>query len=168
MSNKGKKLLKDYGIFIGFIVFFFSILLLLSLFSYKKWSNSLKIQVEEVLGKSAPGSYIVGDNVRINSLFSVSAACYKVLPAREENNIKTGNVYAVIMRVTTIYGPLPAVFIYDDVNGTSFKGFACLDEELEKHFEETLKNSQLQYWEKQIPKMLEKANVASKQANVER
>ncbi len=165
MSNRGKKLLKDYCIFIGFIVFFFCILLLLSLFSYKKWSNGLKNHVEEVLGRTSPGSYIVGDNIKIHSLFSVSAACYKVLPAREENNIKVGNVYAVIMRVTTIYGPLPAVFIYDDVNGTSFKGFSCLDEELEKHFEETLRNSQLQYWEKQIPKMLEKANIASKQTN---
>lgn len=144
MLSSSQRQLRDYGIFLGLLVFMFAVLFVLTIFSRKSWEDGLRSQVQNVLERECPGEYFVEDFVSINSPLSTSAACYKV-----SSNNGANARYAVILRVATIYGPEPAVFLCND-NSVAFIGFALSDLEVSKRIERAAEKSQLSYWSSEL------------------
>lgn len=158
--NKGEKnKLKILGFF---SVFLLAIILILSgmiFFAKKNWNQGLAKNVLTVLFETRPdefanGKYKLGKPIKINSTISVSSNMYEVLS--ENNDVVK---YALITRVTTYYGPLAAVYLYDDFDGVSFEGFACLNGRIKKQLVNRDTDLILKYWNEQAKKIFVAANL---------
>ena len=147
MLSSSQRKLRDYGIFLGLLIFIFAILFTLVIFSRTKWYDGLKEQVQEVLDREYPNTYIVGDAIEIEAVMSVSSAHYAIAKKTGEKK----NLSAYIVRIATIYGPHAAVFVSDSAkDSVEFVGFALVDKETSERIENNAKKSQIAYWKKQI------------------
>ena len=144
-----KEMLKKYGIFSAFIAIFFLILFLLTLFSRSSWNDGLQKQTQTVIDSYAEKLYVVTSPVHIDSPFATSAACFSI---RNRKTEQTG--YAVILRMMTIYGPIPGVFVWEPGESAHFIGFACLSDRVSQHLQKNLPNSRIQYWQKRISQIV--------------
>ena len=148
-----KKFFKNYGLFVAILTVVFGILAYTSKVAQKKWQVSLKETVENVLEENNPSVWSVGNNVKINNVFSLSAACYEV-----RNKSKGGVCLAVIIRTGSLYGPVPVVFIYDkaaaDNEKVSFVGYASLHGRINRIESDKGINKRISYWMKKIPEIL--------------
>ena len=147
MLDSSKRQLRDYGIFLGLLIFMFAVLFALTIFSRRNWEDGLKAQVSAVLEREMPSEYDVGRFEMIDSPLATSAACYHVL-AKSDGKAK----FAAIIRIATIYGPEPGVFLIDE-NGASFVGFALLDSEASERIEQAAEKSQLLYWKTELSRI---------------
>ena len=138
MNEKGKKLLFQSAAFTGIILAFFVILAGMILAGKKNWENGLRLAVEQVL---PPNEWQCGDAIPLDSSYSVSAACFKI------SNIKSPSkkYCALVLRISTYYGPLPAVFLYQN-DKAAFEGIAYMNNSISKEFAENKFNRQLEYW----------------------
>ena len=57
MLSSSQRQLRDYGIFLGLLVFMFAILFALTICSRKSWEDGLRNQVRVVLEREIPGEY---------------------------------------------------------------------------------------------------------------
>lgn len=138
MNDKGKKQLFQSAAFTGILLAFFLILTGLIFAGKKNWENGLRAAVEQVLPAS---EWQCGDMVPLKSNYSVSAACFKI------SNIKSPSkkYYALILRMSSYLGPLPAVFLFQD-DRASFEGIAYLNNSVSKEFSQNKFNRQIDYW----------------------
>jgi len=138
MNEKGEKQLFQSALFTGIILAFFLILAGMIFAGKKNWENGLRLAVEQVLPTN---EWQCGEMIPVNSNYSVSAACFKI------SNIKmpSKKSYALVLRISTYYGPLPAVFLFQD-GKASFQGIAYLNNSVAKEFTENQFNRQLDYW----------------------
>ena len=151
-ENSSKKLLKQYGIFAGIIIGLFALLTCVILLSENKWQNGLKEEISRVLEEEAPGEWIVGEYIEINAPVALSSACFQV--RRKDNGAKK---YALIVRIETIYGPLPAVFLYNDKSVAQFIGIAGLHGRVRKVIGNGKNDAKINYWIKRIPDIVRNA-----------
>lgn len=154
MDLKYRQELIRYGIVMGMLCVLFGLMVLFILVSRPSWRNGLRAEVEQVLEMSDPGEFIVGDFELLSSPVSTSCAAYSI------QSKSTGeSLHAVIARVTTLYGPVPAVFVCGNESGLAvFKGFADLHGVSVRHVEDNSRASQIYYWQRKIPVMLSKVN----------
>ena len=105
MNEKGKKQLFQSAVFTGIILAFFIVLSGMVFAGKRNWENGLRLAVEQVLPAS---DWQLGDMLPLKNNYSVSAACFKA------SNIKAPSKksYALVMRIATYFGPLPAVFLF--------------------------------------------------------
>lgn len=140
--------LKKYGILVGCLIFIFLIACGVTFASRKSWNNGLSVQVAKIL--EASGEYKVCENVLINSGFSVSGGIYRV-----EKEGSANEYYAMILRVQTVYGPVPAVFLYEyGKDYSTFVGLPTIRGALQTQIIEVSRNSQIAYWENYIPNII--------------
>jgi hypothetical protein len=141
---------KKYGYFAAILIVFMGLLILFSLLSNRKWQNGLRSQIESVLQESTNEKYVVGPYVYVKTPFVTSAAVYQ-LNAKQ----KKTNQYVVILRVTTMYGPLPAVFIYTSGKEAEFVDFIYFDAKSNQQIADSSHNAQIDYWCKRIPSIIQ-------------
>lgn len=141
MDDASKKLLREYGIFAGSLIVMISILGLSVFLSRKSWEEGLKRDITQVIDKEAPGQWTVGEYMKIKAPAAMSAACFR------GRNTKSGaRVYLIIARIETLYGPFPAVFAYDEKNGTKLIGISGLDGRIRRQIGDGTNDSKIQYW----------------------
>lgn len=160
---ESKKIVRDFYIFMAIIAVFFLILFIPVFFSRNVWSDRLQKDLAKVLENHYPQTYQVGEQITINSALSTSLVAYELLPAQTNFPEKTP-AYGVIARITTLYGIMPAVYIYTG-NEVSFVDFSILDSNLKKEgaIATGLKNSiQVQYWCSRIPQIITKSLTRNK------
>ncbi len=138
MNENGKRQLFQSLVFTGIILAFFVILAALVFAGKKNWEKGLRLAVEQLLPAN---EWQCGDMIPVNSSYSVSAACFKVA------NIKAPSKksYALILRISSYYGPLPAVFLFQDDKAV-FQGIACFNNSVAREFAENKFNRQMDYW----------------------
>src|SRR5574344_608074 len=100
-------LLKKYFYFLGILVIVTAVLVAFTVLSRNTWQSGLKDQVTEILQQTKKDTYTVGEGIDIRTAFSTSGIVYTV----KEKGVKETE-YAVLLRVATLYGPLPALFLY--------------------------------------------------------
>ena len=138
MKERGQKQRFQSIIFTGMLLAFFLILSCAIFLGRKNWDKGLRLAVEQVLPAS---EWQCGNAIPINSNFSISSALYEIV------NIKSPSKksYALVLRISTYFGPLPAVFLYQDGKAT-FEGIAYLNNSIAKEFKENKFNRQIDYW----------------------
>lgn len=138
MNDNGKKQLFQSAVFSGIILAFFVILVGLTFAGKKNWENGLRLAVEQVFPAN---EWQCEEMLPLNSNYDVSAACFKI------TNIKmpSKKSYALILRITSYYGPLPAVFLFQD-DKASFQGIAYFNNSVSREFSENKFNRQMDYW----------------------
>ena len=144
MDERAKRLLVHYGILSGIVMVMFVVLLVFVLLTRNRWYSGLADTVQYVLNQDSHTQYTVAEPLVLDSVLSVSSAVFA---------LKESTDVAVIVRVPTMYGSYPGVFVY---NGTQaeFKGFACLTGLVQEQFAGTLLNVHLEYWNQQIAKIV--------------
>ena len=140
MNEGAKKQLYQASVFTGTVLAFFLILALFCVLGKKNWERGLRAAVERVLPKS---EWECGEFVKIESNFSVSAACFELV----QKNSPSKKSMAVLLRATGYWGPLPAVFAVQD-GKAEFKGVAYMNGSAERAVLEAKNDRQILYWQK--------------------
>ncbi|MBC6719996.1 hypothetical protein [Treponema sp. Marseille-Q4130] len=142
-----KEALQEYGIFAGCIVLLAVVLSVAAIFTKGAGQAGIKTEIARVLEEAEPGVWHIGDFVDFDAPVSSSAACFSV---------KGGSVsgYACIVRMETMYGPLPAVFISDGRHTARFVGIAGLHGRVYAAIESGGAKSQIRYWAERIPRLI--------------
>lgn len=156
-EKTSKQLLKIYGIASGILLVMAAILAVMIFASARSWQNGLRQKTAEVLEREEPGIWSVGDFVKINSPFSLSCACYKL--RKKSGGEKT---YAVILRISTIYGPFPAVFTCTKDGDAHFVGFSGLNGRIADLSKQDKADMHIQYWTNRIAKIIDLDSEAEK------
>lgn len=154
ISNKtGKEFYKfffiRYGLLLAFFAVFFFLTIYGSVLSRKAWQKNLRPSIEKVLEEKEPNTWILEKYVRIENPFTLNAVCY------EARNRMNGDVYkAVLLRITTFYGPLPAVFLVSPDNNVELAGIADFHGRVKTQIETSVNSVRAEYWKKLIPTIL--------------
>lgn len=140
-----KVFFKNYGFFVLFITILFFLLFYTARISNKFWQRNLKNNVEIVLDEKDPNCWSIGNYKSINLPITLNAACF------EARNRITGELYnAVIIRVETLYGPVPAVFLIDNEKNVEFAGYSSIHGRVADQLNRQNSNMNLFYWKNKI------------------
>ena len=142
-----KEALQEYGIFAGCIVLLAIVLSVAAIFTKGAGQAGIKTEIARVLEEAEPGVWHIGSFVDFAAPVSSSAACFTARSG-------SGNAYACIVRMETIYGPLPAVFISDGKHTARFIGIAGLHGRVYDAIESSGAKSQIRYWAERIPVLI--------------
>ena len=142
-----KEALQEYGIFAGGVVLLFLVLSVAVIFTKNGFQSGIKTEIVRVLEEAEPGVWQVGDFVDFAVPVSSSAACFSAKSGSDSG-------YACIVRMETMYGPLPAVFISDGMHTARFVGIAGLHGRIYAAIESGGAKSQIRYWAERIPRLI--------------
>lgn len=151
-ENSSKKLLKEYGILAGAVTGIFALLIVFVVLSRNDWRNGLKEKIGTVLEEEEPGEWIVGDYVGINAPAALSASCFQV--RRRDSGAKG---YVLMLRIETMYGPFPAVFVYSEKADARFVGISGLHGRVRKQIGNGAGDAKINFWIKRIPDIVKNA-----------
>lgn len=155
LSTAAKKNLINFGILFGIIFGMCTLLVTTTLLSRASWEKGLKTELQNVLDDYEDESFTVNKFIKLNSTFSTSTAIYSLT----KDNGSNSNYYGFIIRIPSILGPMPAVFIYNpNTSDVKFVGYAI---DLGKAIDTTNyknANNVMSYWKKQIPIIFEKTD----------
>ncbi|MBQ7166553.1 MAG: hypothetical protein IJR93_06410 [Treponema sp.] len=142
-----KKQFIQFGIFIAFLVVLFAVTAVFAALSSSAVRRGLGDSVRAALDSNGYEDVMLEAPCEIQGPLSVTASAYTVSGS--------GYSYAVILRITTMAGPVPAVFLYD---GTSAKAdFLCylsLSKRVERMLLDSTRHSLIEYWAVRLPEML--------------
>ncbi len=153
------KLAKKYGIFCAIVLCLFTVLLVVTLFSRESWRQGLAGTLQETLNASYPDTYAVGNPVPLLTPFSTSAAIYNLTLKKVPSSSQQLRQYGVLVRIPTIAGPAPAVFLYSHDSGVAFVGYALNYGKAARVFENDIGLKIIQYWQAQVLDILNTAGV---------
>ena len=152
-----KEIAKKYGFFFGILFAMTAILIMFILVAHGSWKRGLAQTVQDGLNIYLPDSYVVGEFHEIDSTVSTGAAVFSLKP-RTATTAEL-SAYCVLLRVPTLTGAQPALFLYSQQNGVRFVGYATDTGKAEHVLNTDVGKSVISYWQGQIPKILEKAGV---------
>jgi len=143
-NNSYKKQLKKFALFFSVIIILTFIVILVNLFANKKNTIGLKNILSENLGEE----YILKDEVKILNTMKVGAICFEAKKG-------SSNLNVILLRVTTLYGPIPCIFIYDtQTKTTTFFDYVNVNERIKTHLPPTETDKVIQYWTNKIPEII--------------
>ncbi|MBO5137315.1 MAG: hypothetical protein J6B81_02305 [Spirochaetaceae bacterium] len=150
-----KKIAQDYGFFLSIVVLLFLFVFLLTFFAADNWNEGLKEQLTKVLEESFPQEYIVSDMVSLPGGFSTLAVAYELQSAQENKPLEQRE-FCMIVRVSTLFGPMAAVYKYSN-NVAEFISVINIQADCPK--ENVIINSihdsfQIKFWLNRIPNIL--------------
>jgi|GEM_PF-830581 len=154
-----KKQLVKFSVFSLILIACMAFLILFTLLGRNSWQEGLRAQVADYF-ESQGKKVTVHEGEKIHSVFSVSAASFKVEGLEK-------NCHAVILRVTTLYGPVAALYTCtdDEFHEVQFVDFLKLSPKIASAVKNSSLNSQIAYWEKAIPKIVQTGLVEAEDEN---
>ena len=160
LDKATKNNLRIFGTFLGMCVVMTGILVLAIVLSKSSKSAFLAADMQRVLDQYEPNGYTVGKEFNIKSSFATSAAAYSLDHVGEGAGEQcTG----IIIRIPTLFGPMPAVFIYAPEKPVVFAGYA-VDTAKATELDTTLLSKIIfNYWKKTIPKILARREADERQ-----
>ncbi len=139
----------NYAIFLLIAVVVFSILIYIIKISQKSWDKNLKSTVEYTLEETEPDTWDIGQPVKINTPMTTSAVCF------DARNKKSGeNCKVVIIRLQTFYGPHSGIYIVENNDKVTFKGYTSLHGRCAAPLTISFTGRRVEYWNKRIAGML--------------
>ena len=145
-----KKFFINYAFFILVFLVVFSILSYFVFAARKSWTKNLAVTVQKVLDEKENGKWQVGNNISLNRPLTVNCSAYELLYTKD-NDIE----YAVIIRIITFYGPLPAVFVYNQTKDTvEFIGYSSLHGRIATQIMNNKSDKRREYWQERIPEII--------------
>lgn len=152
LNLRTKELWRLYGIFTALLVVMLTAAGGAVKLSSARWERGLRSVVEKTLSENTDFNGKVGRFVRIKSPFSLSAALFDLEPP-----LSDGADYAIVIRVQTMYGPFPAVFVYGKESDTRFIGFASISGRVKRLLEDNDFDPRIRYWTAKVPAIMRTA-----------
>ncbi|MBO4321195.1 MAG: hypothetical protein J5857_12080 [Treponema sp.] len=132
-----------FGFFSLIVVVLFAILLLFTILSRSSWNEGMREQIDTLL-KDKELSYKTGEMDHLQSSVSLNCVSYK--------DADNPSVHLVLLRTPTMYGPFPAVYVYDEnTSSVDFIDLLLIDGKSKDAVTASAKNMQVQYWKNRIP-----------------
>lgn len=151
MNNiSSKDFFRNYGFMIILVIIIIGILIPMTFISNSSWTKGLSVSVEKLLNEQEE-EWTVGDNIEITSPMTTNASAYKVFNTKTKENAE-----AVILRVTTLYGPQSAVFLFHEDETVTFEGYSNLHGRIAKQMSERNFDKRVDYWKQKVPEILGK------------
>ena len=82
-------------------------------------------------------------------MVSVNCSAYDVIDTKTNKTCQ-----AVIIRVVTFYGPVPAVYLYNQDEEVEFIGYSTLHGRIRIQLMDTKSDKRREYWQSKIPDIL--------------
>lgn len=152
MDYEPKKSLVQCGVFIGIICAFFLVLSLFIELSRGNLERGLRMAVQNVLPSS---EYSVGKMLRVEESGS-NLACFEISRISDGAQ-QQSDALAIVMRVTTYYGSLPAVFVRE-AGKTRFAGMAYLMSSVAEEFADGTRSTPMDFWMEQADVIFDAAS----------
>lgn len=160
LDKETKNNLRIYGTFLGILVFMTFILITATLLAKNSKKTFLAADMQRVLDQYEPDGYKVGSPLALKSAFSTSAAAFTL----DRQNQRQNEFYAgIIIRIPTIFGPMPAVFICKDEEDAVFAGYAVDLAKAGGLDSQRLSRGIMNYWQKTIPKIIVRSEADERQ-----
>lgn len=138
----------NYSIFVLFALIVFGILIYVIKVSQKSWEKNLKATVEYTLSESEPDTWELDKYVMIDNPLTTSAACF------DARNKKSGeNCKVIIIRIQTFYGPQSGIYIVENKDKITFKGYASLHGRCAEQLKKSNNGRRVEYWNKRIAEL---------------
>ncbi len=157
LNDEVKTILKKFGFFFGIIVVFAAITLTMVIVSRGSWERGLAISMQDTLNRMYPDTYVVENYIPLNTSLTVSMGVYKVKSKRGRTSEL--NYTGIIIRIPTITGLEPAVFLYSKRQGIKFIGYAVPYGKNKLLFDNENNRAVISYWENQLPSIFEQAGI---------
>lgn len=153
LSEENKKLLIKTSILAGTFLVIFAILASSIILSRSFYQDGLRQNCQAVLDDVYPKSYKTGEYIDLKSGQNFSAACFKA------KNLKNGEseYYVVIVRIASITGAVPAVYLYSKRTGTMFVSYAIENGKAANVMDAEFSSASILYWQSRIEGMLTKS-----------
>lgn len=153
LSEENKKLLIKTSILAGTFLVIFAILASSIILSRSFYQDGLRQNCQAVLDDVYPKSYKTGEYIDLKSGQNFSAACFKA------KNLKNGEseYYVVIVRIASITGAVPAVYLYSKRTGTMFVSYAIENGKAANVMDAEFSSAGILYWQNRIEGMLTKS-----------
>lgn len=153
MDARVKKFLVNYGFFLALIFTMALVVTPLIILNRSFVIHSYSLNIQKTLDEKFPDEYRVGNNIKINSPFSVNGAVFELNNAK---NRKLEKTYVIIIRINTIYGPKPAIFIHKDGQDSTFVGYGLDQGKVSSSISSTDNDINIIYWKSKIPEIIKK------------
>lgn len=135
-----------FGILIGTVLVLLGLLFLFTFLSRSSWSSGLSSEIGKVLSDNGI-ECTVGKMDDVRSGVSANLVSF---------SLDGDPRHAVMVRIPTLYGPIPGVFIYSsETSSARFIGFYGVKGMAEDAILSAARESQVSYWERKIPKVME-------------
>ncbi len=145
-----KKFFKNYAFFILILLIIFSVLTYFVFAAKKSWNKNLAVAVQKVLDEEENNRWKVGNNIAVNKPLTVNCAAYELNDSKDNQK-----EYAVIIRIMTYYGPVPAVYVYNEESGqTDFIGYSSLHGRIKTQIMNNKSDKRREYWQENIPQII--------------
>lgn len=138
-----------YGIFTGFVVIILFFCVYTTILSKKRWTNNLSYNVINVLTEVTGQEWSVIEPVSINNPFTLNSAAYKITNKSNEKDY-----ISILIRINSIYGPIPAVFIVDDELNVRFAGYSNVHGFVKNQIDFEKYNNRVELYRQRMPSIL--------------
>lgn len=154
LSETSTARLINISILTGAFLLVASFLVAFIFLARNSWTSGLRENVIETVEEYEKGEWKIGEKIDFKSSLSTSSAVYKCTKVKNDGN----EYFAVIIRITSIAGPLPAVFICKK-NDSRFIGYALQNGKLSNILTEQFSPSHIKFWQNKLPEILLQAGV---------
>ena len=156
LSTEKKVLLVKSCILSGVFIVSAALLVTVVILSGKPYIQQLKTDVQKTLDAYSSETFVVSDYIDTDTTYSNlpvhlirSSGC--VIYSLENRNDRASRCYAIIIRIQTIAGPQPAVFVLSEgKNSVAFAGYAIDNGKAESVLSADHLKGTLRYWENRI------------------
>lgn len=153
MKAKTKKNLVIYGSFFGILLAMLAAMFAAVWGARPSWKKGLAAEIQGVLEKSG-GDVRVGRFVELDSMISTSSALYEL------NGKDAGGRLALVVRVPSLVGPVPAVFTCArDGSGVSFEGYVGDFGRTVPVLSSRISRGIMNYWISLVPRIVSRAKI---------
>jgi hypothetical protein len=142
------KELRDIGVLSGILVAIFIFLFCVFLPVRTEKKVGLAIDIQNVLDLNTENILKVAEPLLINSPIQTSLSVYALSGT-------TDKIYACIIRITGVCGPVPVVFLYSHDQGAKYVGIAGTPVVFDNYASAGISFTQIQYWSKKIVKIIQ-------------
>ncbi len=154
LSLSSRKKLINASILSGAFIFACSILIVFVYLTKNSLSSGLKQKVEQTVERYEKGGWKIYNQVEFKLQTAASLFVYRCSKVRGDNS----DYYAVILRISTISGAAPAVFLCRKGQAV-FAGYAFDNGKMEDVMSRENSATPIKYWEKELPLILKKAGL---------
>lgn len=144
-----KEFFRVYGIFISILLFFFMVIFGFIKLNSKHYDKKIAESIQMVLDEKQPDKWKVASKIKIPTGLSNSAGLYQLVSMDSAEKY-----WVLIVRISTYYGPMPAIFTYNKNLGTEFVGYAALKGRVRTILEENQNDTRLTYWISKVPEII--------------
>lgn len=141
------------GILAGILIGIFMLLFLISIPVRNEREKGLACDIQNVLNVNPDNILKIKDYLLITSPAQTSLAVFSLSGSTHED------LYACIIRITGICGPVPVIFLYSESRGATYEGIAGKSIPFDSYSSAGVSYTQIEYWGNKLTNIIKEALV---------